>query len=1193
MNEGNLHPWIDPELEARIVALVLGEASDFEREELERLIEAQPELAVFKKRIEAVHGLLGEAARGEEEDKKDAWKLSPSRREKLLTAIDGDPEKGEDSVVAATVAPAGGGGRPRSPWRTLSRIAAVFCVLGVIGATLHWMTPRMMLKDARIATSERAVPQAEMDGYFGNAEPPPSQVIPSAMEPARPVSDLSIAGGVNFAMDAEGRVEADARSALAVMQDTLSGSATAGEGSSERMSGADFLAFRESQVDGKGLDRSGLRSKTEAPEPGAAYGVADGRVAVIAGKEMRDLDNIRLGEALTMPEVQGKESARGRGRVAGRAGEDVMLQVDPPESLDYSFSAEVEDEKLGRRALGRQVAGDIPAIAAAPAPRPTPAPTPAPRLMPAPAATQDFGGVPPAQMSDVERIKNVAQKLSKKPAVVTGAAGPQADPQRDGGGTHVATVGDQLHRKADLDAEGAPLAGAKRRNIDVSSEALAKLPVPADLPDDAIQPGATSGAMGSSRPAATVGAGSVVVDAAEIARIEDLEEMTDEFAVSFEKRGDLKTKTELLSEQAPALAQVEAREHKKSLSALTAPDTPAARKELERKLRESMQDTKDIAIQLGDQFEDLAAKMPAELEAQIGQTRAVIVPETEASNGLVTHMYRVPPTFFADSDATDADPFSGPDDALEGAALKSRPIAKSILEEKGIAFPPGASAYYDSATGQLVVRNTPDNVELVESFVDGLGVEGEEGHLMGPKFLPVKLNLPALRVAPPAGLQEKTAATEPFSTFSLHVSDVSFKLAQAALAKGEWPDASRIRIEEFVNAFDYGDPMPSESEKVACRMEQAIHPFLQQRNLLRVSMRTAAAGRAADTPLRLTFLLDNSGSMERTDRQKTVRRAFALLADQLQPEDKVTLISFARQPRLVADRVGGDKGKELVDFVTNLPSEGGTNLEAALTLAFEKARQQKTEHAQNRVILLTDGAANLGDAEPESLSRMIESMRNAGIAFDAAGIGAEGLNDEILEALTRKGDGRYYLLDRPEDADAGFARQIAGALRPAAKNVKIQVEFNPKRVGRYKLLGFEKHRLQKEDFRDDGVDAAEMAAEEAGVAVYQFQPLPDGEGDVGSVSVRFRDLSSGQMIEKRWPIPYDPGTRRPDETAPSMSVATAAALFAAKLKGDPLGELVDLDTLARLIAALPESSQTAPRVAELRQMIEQARRLSQ
>ncbi|MGI9444610.1 MAG: YfbK domain-containing protein, partial [Rubripirellula sp.] len=451
---------------------------------------------------------------------------------------------------------------------------------------------------------------------------------------------------------------------------------------------------------------------------------------------------------------------------------------------------------------------------------------------------------------------------------------------------------------------------------------------------------------------------------------------------------------------------------------------------------------------------------------------------------------------------------------------------------------------------------------------------------------------PARQTSVPSGFAEIDASANGFSTFSLHVSDVSFKLAQAALNKGEWPDASRVRSEEFLNAFDYGDPMPTQNERVSCRIEQSIHPFLQQRNLLRVAMRTAAAGRSSSTPLRLTFLLDNSGSMERIDRQQTVRRAFAVLAQQLKPIDEVTLISFARQPRLLADRISGAEAGSLVQTIENLPSEGGTNLESALGLAFEKAQEQYQENAQNRIILLTDGAVNLGDASPERLADMIVTMRNRGIAFDAAGISADGLNDEVLEALTRKGDGRYYLLDSLESVDDGFAKQIAGALRPAAKNVKIQVAFNPERVGKYKLLGFEKHRLKKEDFRNDKVDAAEMAAAEAGVALYQVQAKPDGYGDIGTVSVRFRDLETGQMVEEIWPIPYETSVARSDFSSPSMKIATAASLFASKLKGGVMADTVDLKELASLLSSLAPETRNNQRIRKLEVMIQQARQIN-
>jgi hypothetical protein len=198
------------------------------------------------------------------------------------------------------------------------------------------------------------------------------------------------------------------------------------------------------------------------------------------------------------------------------------------------------------------------------------------------------------------------------------------------------------------------------------------------------------------------------------------------------------------------------------------------------------------------------------------------------------------------------------------------------------------------------------------------------------------------------------------------------------------------------------------------------------------------------------------------------------------------------------------------------------------------------------------------------------------------------LNDDILSSLTKQGDGRYYFLDRPEDADEGFARQIAGALRPAAKNVKVQVIFNPKRVSKFKLYGFEKHLLKKEDFRNDTVDAAEMAAEESGVALYHFEALPDGEGDVGHVSVRFLDAATDRMVERTWPIPYEEDVAGFSQADPAMRLAGTAALFAEKLKGSPVGERVDLKQLRKETDALQNEYSNQPRFQEFRTMLRQA-----
>lgn len=428
-------------------------------------------------------------------------------------------------------------------------------------------------------------------------------------------------------------------------------------------------------------------------------------------------------------------------------------------------------------------------------------------------------------------------------------------------------------------------------------------------------------------------------------------------------------------------------------------------------------------------------------------------------------------------------------------------------------------------------------------------------------------------------IAETSAADEPFSTFSLHVSDTSFKLAQAALEQGKWPAPEQVRIEEFVNAFDYEDPSPAAPEAIACTLEQAIHPFQQGRNLLRISLRTSSAGRSASTPLQLTLLLDTTGSLERSGRRETLQAALAQLSGLLQPGDRVSLISFARQPRLLADQLPGDQSRDLTQIVSQTPSDGGANLDAALRLAAEKARQHFLPGAQNRIVLLTGDAANLSHANPSRWAPFVEAMRREGIAFDTAGIGADGLSDSILETLSREGDGRYYPLNRPEDANANFAAQLAGAFRQAAQDTQVQVWFNPDRVRRYRLLGSDEHRLPTKPFQDGQTSLPEPA--EAGVALYQFEPLASGKGDAGYVSVRFQEGDTRRVIERRWPIPYEPKPL-PFEQAPAgIQLAASAAFLAAKLGDDPLAPGVDLAILDRAAAN-----------SELRAMIQQTRNLA-
>jgi Mg-chelatase subunit ChlD len=444
-------------------------------------------------------------------------------------------------------------------------------------------------------------------------------------------------------------------------------------------------------------------------------------------------------------------------------------------------------------------------------------------------------------------------------------------------------------------------------------------------------------------------------------------------------------------------------------------------------------------------------------------------------------------------------------------------------------------------------------------------------------------------IAPaPVPQPEVSTAENRFSTFSLNVSDVSFKLAASSLEAGAMPDPGSIRTEEFINAFDYHDPEPAPGVPIAFAWERAHSPFAHNRDLIRFSIQTAARGREAGRPLNLVLLLDSSGSMERADRVSIIREALQVLAGQLKPEDKISVVAFARTARLWIDGLPGSQAGDLVQRVGNLTPEGGTNLEDAMNLAYQTAARHYLANGVNRVVLLTDGAANLGDVDPESLKQKVESNRKQGIALDCFGIGWEGYNDDLLEVLSRNGDGRYGFVNSPEEAATGFANQLAGALQVAASDVKVQVEFNPARVTAYRQIGYAKHQLTQEQFRDNTVDAAEIGAAEAGNALYTLEINPGGEGPVGIVRVRYKVPGTDEYQEHEWEVPYQGEAAALDRSSPAMRLAGTAAALSEWLTSSPFAAEVTPERLLALMGGVPESFGADPRPKKLEWMIRQA-----
>jgi len=436
---------------------------------------------------------------------------------------------------------------------------------------------------------------------------------------------------------------------------------------------------------------------------------------------------------------------------------------------------------------------------------------------------------------------------------------------------------------------------------------------------------------------------------------------------------------------------------------------------------------------------------------------------------------------------------------------------------------------------------------------------------------------------------EKLTAEAPFSTFSLNISDVSFKLAQAALQNSRVPPSGQIRTEEFVNSFDYGDPVPRPEEPVSLHWEMAQHPFEHDRQVVRFSLQTQASGRASGQPLNLTLLVDNSGSMQRPDRQAILRNSLETLEQKLTDQDRLNVLLFARQPRLIAEAQTRASQQAAVQSALAYRPEGGTNLEAGLQAAYETARCNYLPAGGNRVILMTDGAANLGNVKAGDLAEFVVGQRKQGIALDAYGIGWDDYNDALLEEITRNGDGRYAFLNSAEDASADFAEKLAGTLRVAAANVKVQIEWNPERVRRYRQIGYDLHQLKKEDFRDNTVDAAEIGEAESGTALYVLQIDEDPRilGGLGTLHVRYLDPASGRYREHSWPLPMP--RRVPAAAAsPSMRLAMSSALFGERLADSPYAGGYDFRDLYQMTTGLPEAFPTQPRVAELQSMLLQA-----
>ncbi|MGI8640338.1 MAG: vWA domain-containing protein [Pyrinomonadaceae bacterium] len=328
----------------------------------------------------------------------------------------------------------------------------------------------------------------------------------------------------------------------------------------------------------------------------------------------------------------------------------------------------------------------------------------------------------------------------------------------------------------------------------------------------------------------------------------------------------------------------------------------------------------------------------------------------------------------------------------------------------------------------------------------------------------------------------------PLSTFSIDVDTASYANVRRYLNDGSLPPKDAVRIEELINYFEYDYPQPVGNIPFSVNTEVATCAWNAKHKIVSIGLQGRKVSLDNVPPSNLVFLIDVSGSMNEPRRLPLLKDALRILVNQLASKDKVAIVVYAGSSGLVLpSTTAGNKG-EILNALNNLSAGGSTNGGQGIQLAYNVAQENFIKNGNNRVILATDGDFNVGLSSDDELVRLIENKRQSGISLSVLGFGTGNTNDSMMEKLADKGNGNYAYIDSQEEALKSLGSQVAGTLYTIAKDVKIQVEFNPALVAGYRLIGYENRLLADKDFNDDKKDAGEIGAGHSVTALYEIVP---------------------------------------------------------------------------------------------------------
>ncbi len=450
----------------------------------------------------------------------------------------------------------------------------------------------------------------------------------------------------------------------------------------------------------------------------------------------------------------------------------------------------------------------------------------------------------------------------------------------------------------------------------------------------------------------------------------------------------------------------------------------------------------------------------------------------------------------------------------------------------------------------------------------------------------------------------RPAGTNPFvdtaedrlSTFALDVDTGSWSLARAYLERGALPPPEAIRVEELVNAQRYGDPAPRRGEFTLVA-EGAPSPFApavsnDRYRLVRFAVKAREVVSEERKSAVLTFVVDVSGSMDRENRLGLVKRALGLLLDELRPDDRVALVVYGSQGRVL---LGHTRDHEAIrDAIARLVPEGSTNAEEGLRLGYRLAGDAFRRGAINRVILCSDGVANVGATGPESILAAIGEAARRGIELTTVGFGMGNYNDALMERLADQGDGAYHYVDSLEEARRVFVENLTGMLQTVARDAKVQVDFDPASVERWRLLGYENRDVADRDFRNDAVDAGEIGAGHAVTALYEVRLAPGvrSADRLATLRLRWQSVEAGRVVEAEQELHARDLARGFDRASRDLRLAAVAAELAERLKKSYWAKDTSWATLAAVARRLERDFPRDAVVAELADLVRDAARLA-